>query len=169
MSAGFLSNIIVIKKENSVIRLVFATKTETVVAVQRGQNIHRMQSQQNSTCCIPLQKTRKKAAITYFPTTSVIEFSVQIYSYGKLITMSISTIHILHNLEYFICRLCEGNKKMSFLYVTSQSKQMGLVLAKTDRIMQCNEQRKMNDLVEIVFAEEAGLRLCRLKIQISCC
>ena len=35
-------------------------------------------------------------------------------------------------------------------------------------IMQCNEQPTVNGLVEIVFAEVAGLQLYRLKIRISC-
>ena len=36
-------------KKNSVIRLVFATKIETAVAVQSSQNLHQMLSQQNNT------------------------------------------------------------------------------------------------------------------------
>ena len=45
---------------------------------------------------------------------------------------------------------------------------MSLALAKTDRIMQSNEQRRMNGFVEIVIAEVTGLQQYRLKIHISC-
>ena len=55
MSQGFLSNMIDIKK-NSVIRLAFATKIETVAVVRSSQNLHQMQSQHNNNCCIPRQK-----------------------------------------------------------------------------------------------------------------
>ena len=41
------------------------------------------------------------------------------------------------------------------LQVTSQLKPTSLALAKTDRIMQRNEQHRMNDLVEIVVREVA--------------
>ena len=51
--------------------------------------------------------------------------------------------------------------------MTSQLKQTSLAPAKRDRIKQCNEQRKMNDLVEIVVAEVTGLQLYMLKIRIS--
>ena len=35
--------------------------------------------------------------------------------------------------------------------------------------MRCREQRGMNDLVEIVVGEVAGLQLYMMKIRISCC
>ena len=100
------------KKKNSVIRLAFVTKFETATAVQSSQNLHQIQSQRNNICCILWQKilslslqTLKKAAMAYIPATSFIEFSAQIYkeshSYGKFIMMSISTIHISHNLRTF--------------------------------------------------------------------
>ena len=53
--------------------------------------------------------------------------------------------------------------------MTSPLKPTSRALAQTDRIMQCNEQRRMNDLVEIVVGEVAGLQLFRMKIRISCC
>ena len=56
-----------------------------------------------------------------------------------------------------------------FLQVTSLLKPTSLALAKTDRIMRCSEQRRMNDLVEIVVGEVAGLQLYMMKIRISCC
>ena len=40
--------------------------------------------------------------------------------------------------------------------------------SKTDRKLQCNEQRRMNGLVEIAVAEVAGLQLYKLKIHSSC-
>ena len=60
--------------------------------------------------------------------------------------------------------------------MTSQFKRTSLALAKTDRIMQCNEQHRMNDLVEIV-GEVAGLQLATahdenanfLLLRILCC
>ena len=133
-----------------------------------------MQSQQNNTCCISGQKishlslqTHVKAAMAYIPVTSFIEFSVQIHkeshSCGYLLMLSISAIHISYNLEHFIRSSCEGNKKISDSFTLS------LALAKTDRILQCNQQRKMNGLVKIVVAEVAGQHLHRLKIRISCC
>ena len=87
------------KTKNIVIRRAFAAKTETAAVVRRSQNVHQMQSQQNNTCCIPRQKilclslqTHEKAAMAYIPSSSFVEFSVQIYreshSYGKLIMMS---------------------------------------------------------------------------------
>ena len=77
--------------------------------------------------------------------------------------MSISAIHIFYNSEHFIRSSCEGNKKISDSFTLS------LALAKTDRILQCNQHRNMSDRVEIAVAEVAGQQLHRLKIRISCC
>ena len=112
--------------------------------------------------------------MTYIPATSSKEFLVETYrkshSYGKLIMMSIFAIHISCNLEHFIRSSCKGSKKIKwFLQVTSQLTPTSLALAKTDLIMRCNEQGRMNDLVEIVVGEVAVLQLYRMKIRISCC
>ena len=142
--------------------------------VRSSQNLNQMQSQQNNTCCISRQKishsslqTHEKAAMAYIPVTSFIEFLVQIYkesySCGYLLMMSISAIHISYNSEHFIRSSCEGSKKISDSFTLS------LALAKTDRILQCNQQRKMNGLVDIAVAEIARQQLHGLKIRISCC
>ena len=71
-----------------------------------------MQSQQNTTCCIPPQtishfslQTLKKAAMAYIPATSFKEFLVEIYreshSCGKLIIISIPAIYISYNFRTF--------------------------------------------------------------------
>ena len=57
---------------------------------------------------------------------------------------------------------------MGFLQVTTQLKQTSLASLETDRAIHYNEQRRINDLVEIVVAEVTGLQLYRLKIWISC-
>ena len=116
--------------------------------VRSSQNLHQMQSQQNNTCCISRQKishlslqTHEKAAMACIPVTSFIEFLVQIYkeshSCGYLLMMSISAIHISYNSEQFIRCSCKDNKKISDSFTLS------LALAKTDRILQCNQQRKI--------------------------
>ena len=55
--------------------------------------------------------------MAYISATSFKQFLVEIYrkshSYGKLILMSIPTIHISYNLEHFIRSSCEGSKKKS--------------------------------------------------------
>ena len=76
--------------------------------------------------------------------------------------MSNPALHISHNLEHFIRSSCEGNQ------VTPQLKRTSLAQAKTERIVRCNKQRRMNGLVEIVVAEVARLQLYRLKTHISC-
>ena len=68
-----------------------------------------------------------------------------------------------YKLEHFIRSLCEDNK-IGFLQVTTQLKQTSLASLETDRSIHNNEQRRINDLVEIVVAEVTGLQLYRLKI-----
>ena len=85
-----------------------------------------MQSEQNNACCNPRQKisrlslqTHRKAAMVYIPAFSFLEFLVQInkesHSYGKLIIMAISAVHVSYNLDFraFVRSSREGNKKIS--------------------------------------------------------